>query len=91
MEDICELAADFKRLASAFKIPPATIKALEHKHRNADPWDALFDVVTEWLKWNCQRTAESGDPNRRWLVNAVKSIDNELGERLEEKYTKDPS
>ena len=34
MEDIRELAVDFKRLASAFKIPPATIKALEHKHRN---------------------------------------------------------
>ena len=63
MEDIRELAVDFKRLAGVFKIPPATIKALEHKHRNTlDLWDALFDVVTEWLRWNCDCTTESGDP-----------------------------
>lgn len=91
MEDIRELAVDFKRLASAFKIPPDKMKALEYKHRNAlDVWDALCDVVLEWLKWNCDLTTESGNPNRRWLVNAVKSINNELGIRLEEKYINDP-
>lgn len=85
MLDIQELAPDFIRLATAFKISPAATRSIEYQHRNSSPWNALNDVVTEWLKWNCDR--EKGNPNRRWLVNAVKSVDKELGLRLEAKYT----
>ena len=85
MVDIQELAPDFVRLATAFRISPSTIRSIEYQHRNSAPWNALNDVVTEWLKWNCNR--EKGNPNRRWLVNAVKSINKELGLRLQAKYT----
>ena len=86
MEDIQEIAVDYKKLADALKLPNHTIGSIEHHRRNSPPWDALNDVITEWLKWNCDCTTSEGRPNRRWLVNAVKSINNELGTRLEEKY-----
>ena len=85
MGDIQDLAPDFVRLATAFKISNAARRSIEYQHRNGPPWNALNDVVTEWLKWNCER--EKGNPNRRWLVNAVKSVDKELGLRLQAKYT----
>ena len=85
MLDIQELAPDFIRLATAFKISPATTRSIEYQHRNSPPWNSLNDVVTEWLKWNCDRA--KGNPNRRWLVNAVKSVDKKLGLRIEAKYT----
>ena len=86
MEDIQEIAVDYKRLAAALKLPIATVRAIEYHRRNCHPWDALSDVITEWLKWNCDCKTSEGYPNRRWLVNAVKSINNELGTRLETKY-----
>ena len=85
MLDIQDLAPDFIRLATAFKIRTATTRSIEHQHKNFPPWNALNDVVTEWLNWNCD--CKKGNPNRRWLVNAVKSVNKELGLRLEAKYT----
>ena len=84
MEDIGEIAADYKKLASAFKLPIATQRNIECHRQNSPPWDALSDVVTEWLRWNYDYEEKA---NRRWLINAVKSIHRELSERLMNKYT----
>ena len=84
MEDIEEIAADYERLANAFKLPNATKRNITYHHRNSHPWYALNDVVTEWLRWNCDCEEK---PNRRWLINAVKPIHRELSERLMSKYT----
>ena len=84
MKDIKEIAADYEKLANAFKLRNATKRDIAYHHRNSPPWNALSDVVTEWLRWNYDCKDK---PNRQWLINAVKSIHRELSERLINKYT----
>ena len=47
----------------------STWRSIEYQHSNSHPSNGLNDVVIEWLKWN---------PNRRWIVNAMKSVDKNL-------------
>ena len=44
MKDIQEITVD-KRLATALKLPIATIRGIEYHRSSSLPWDALNDVI----------------------------------------------
>ena len=54
MEDIQEIAVDYKRLATALKLLIGTGRSIEY-----------CDVIIEWLKRNCDCTTSEGYCNRQ--------------------------
>ena len=88
MEDIESVATKFKQIGHSFKLKAADIERIEFS-RHQRPWDALNDVVSEWLRGNFIRGTADGDdqPNRRWLINALTKIgEGQLAKDLEKKY-----
>ena len=85
MDLISKIAVDYQQLAAQFCIPPYKVKEIKHNNRD-EAWTCLNAVLGEWLKWNMDKKAEElkVKPNKRWLVEAVKIIDPEIGEDIEQ-------
>lgn len=79
------MAPHYDQLAQEFCIAQndiTTITATALTKVNG-PWHGLNAVVDTWLRGNYGRYSEV-KPNVRWLVDAVKKIDNAFGEKLAE-------
>ena len=78
------LAASYERFAVQLCIPQH--KVAEIKFDTRDAWSGLNAVVSEWLRWNLDKTANhfGVTPNRRWLVDAVRPLNKELSIELEQ-------
>ena len=77
------MALHYEQLANEFFIAQhdiTTITANALTKVNG-PWHGLNEVVDTWLRGNHDRFGEV-TPNVRWLVNAVKKIDNAFGKKL---------
>ena len=77
------MAPHYDRLAQEFCIAQndiTTITATALTKVNS-PWHGLNAVVDTWLRGNYDRYSEV-KPNVRWLVDAVKKIDNAFGNTL---------
>ena len=74
----------YDQLALEFCIAPHDITTITaNALTRVNPWHGLNAVVDTWLKGNYDRYSEV-KPNVRWLVDAVKKFNNELGEELAE-------
>uniref|UniRef100_A0A1X7TUH0 Uncharacterized protein n=1 Tax=Amphimedon queenslandica TaxID=400682 RepID=A0A1X7TUH0_AMPQE len=60
-------------------------------NRNNSAWHGLNDVVADWLRGNTTVYDDKGSDkgvkaNTRWLYDAVRAIDKDLGTKIAEKY-----
>uniref|UniRef100_A0A1X7VJ41 Death domain-containing protein n=1 Tax=Amphimedon queenslandica TaxID=400682 RepID=A0A1X7VJ41_AMPQE len=87
MDLINKIAVDYDKLAGQFCIPSYKVREIKHNNRD-EAWTCLNAVLGEWLKWNFDKKAEELNvkPNKRWLVQAVKTIDAEIGEDIEQNF-----
>lgn len=85
MDLLSKIAVDYDKLAQQFCIPSYKVREIRHNNRD-EAWTCLNAVLAEWLKWNMDKKAEElhVKPNKRWLVQAVKAIDSEIGEDIEQ-------
>lgn len=84
MDRLEKFAAKYDRLAVQFCIPDNKVAEIQFDTRDA--WGGLNAVVSEWLKWNLDKKAKEchAIPNRRWLVEAVRVLDEEDSKKMEE-------
>ena len=76
------IAPNYKQLAEQFCIPKSTTDTIAYNNRNNDVWHALNDVVGEWLRGNTTVYDEGVKANARWLYDAVRTIDRDLGTKI---------
>lgn len=84
MPSIEKLAPRYDRLATAFCIPEHKVQEIECDRPNA--WSKLNAVLGEWLRWNIDERLlrDNIKPNKRWLIEAVRTVDKKLGKEIEE-------
>ena len=76
------MAVHYERLANEFFIAQHDIMAITANAPKVNShWHGLNAVVDTWLRGNYDRYSEV-KPNVRWLVDAVKKIDNAFGNTL---------
>ena len=77
-----DIAPKYKELAVQFCIPQSTIDTIAYYNRNNSAWHGLNDVVGEWLKGNTTVYDEGDRANVKWLYDAVRTIDKDLGTKI---------
>lgn len=80
-----DMQTDYEKLGQALAIPQSTIKTIKANRCQQDIWHFLNDVIWQWLSWNYDdrlRETYKVKPNKKWLLDAVKAIDKQAGERL---------
>ena len=77
-----DIAPKYKELAVQFSISQSTIETIAYNSRNNSAWHGLNDVVGEWLKGNTTVYDKGVKANVRWLCDAVRTIDKELGTKI---------
>ena len=82
MEEINQIAPNYEELAQKFCIPQSKIENISYDNRHNKAWHALNAVVTEWLKGNTSVYDEGVKANVRWLYDAVRTINNDLGTKI---------
>ena len=75
-----DIASKYKELAVQFRIPQSTTDTITCDNRRA--WDALNEVVAEWLKGNTEVYNEGVRANFKWLCDAVRAIDRDLATKM---------
>ena len=85
MDLISKISVSYRQLAAQFCIPSYKVDEIKHNNRD-EAWTCLNAVLGEWLKWNMDKKAEKLNvkPNKRWLVEAVKTINSEIGDDIEQ-------
>ena len=77
-----DIDTEFEKLAVQFSIPQGTIKTIAYNNRNNSAWHGLNDVVTEWLQGNTTVYDEGDRANVKWLYDAVRTINKDLGTKI---------
>ena len=77
-----DIAPKYKELAVQFCIPQSTIDTIAYNNRNNSAWDALNTVVYTWLQGSTTVYDEGVKANVKWLYDAVRAIDRDLGTKI---------
>ena len=75
-----DIAPRYQELAVQFRI--SNIGNIAYNNRNNTAWHGLNDVVAEWLKGNTSVYDEGVKANVRWLYDAVRTINKDLGTKI---------
>uniref|UniRef100_A0A1X7UI45 Nucleoside phosphorylase domain-containing protein n=1 Tax=Amphimedon queenslandica TaxID=400682 RepID=A0A1X7UI45_AMPQE len=81
-----DIAPKYKELAVQFRIPRGTIDTIAYNNRNNGVWFALNDVVADWLRGNTEVYDKGVRANVRWLYDAVRTMDKDLGTKIAKEF-----
>ena len=81
MDDIDDIKSEYEKLGNYLRLRDPDIQAI--KRANDRVWVCLKEVIAMWLNRN---TIRSEEPNRRLLVEAIRKINTQLANTLENKY-----
>ena len=77
-----DIAPKYIELAVQFCIPQGKINTIAFNNRNNSAWHGLNEVVTEWLQGNTTVYDKGDRANVKWLYDAVRTIDRDLGTKI---------
>ena len=90
LNDIVSLLAPtsykFNELGRGLNLEAGVMGTIVYEARHSSPYDALVEVVTEWLKWSYPYQT-FGKPSLSLLVKAVDTYDPRLAAKVFEKFT----
>ena len=82
MDDIDDIKPHYEQLGTYLRVREPDIQAIKNENQQ-DVWVCLKRVINMWLNRN---TIGSVEPNMILLVEAIRKINPQLANTLEEKY-----
>ena len=78
MSSLKTIRKNYRLLGQALCIPEFKVDEIEENNRGKQ-WECLNGVVAEWLRGNTSVYDKGVRANARWLYDAVRTIDKDLG------------